>query len=113
MPGGTAWLTVYRNEARNKVGVYLSYTRDSFGARLVDRLLESWPDIQRELGHGAVLETDKLGRRIISEDFVTKSWAQESEREKAFVWLRERTNAFVNVLRQRIKLLAEDMERDS
>ena len=113
VPGGTAWLTVYRNEARNKVGVYLSYTRDSFGARLVDRLLESWPDIQRELGHGAVLETDKLGRRIISEDFVTKSWAQESEREKAFVWLRERTNAFVNVLRQRIKLLAEDMERDS
>lgn len=113
VPGGTAWLTVYRNEARNKVGVYLSYTRDSFGARLVDRLLEGWPDIKHELGNGAVLETDKLGRRIISEDFVTRSWALESEREKAFAWLRERTNAFVNVLRPKIKLLAEDMERDS
>ncbi len=114
MPGGT-WLSIYRQESRLEVGIYLSYglDRDSLGARAVDRLLQGWPEIQVELGGTVQVETDSKGRRLIWDTLATGSWAQENERLKAFEWLRKRTNDFVNVLRPKMKSIVADLEREN
>ena len=111
--GGTAWVTIWRNEPKHTVGIYLSHTRDSLGARVVERMLADWPEINTELGPTTTLLTDKLGRSLISDEYSTGNWAKAEEREKAFVWLRKRTNDFVNVLRPRIKSVVADIERES
>ncbi|CAN5637535.1 hypothetical protein BH10PSE14_BH10PSE14_23340 [soil metagenome] len=111
--GGTAWFTIYRNEARWEVGIYLSYTRESVGARAVGRVLEEWPTISMELGGTITLTTDKLGRRLIEDKFTTGSWLIAEQKEAALVWLRKRTNDFVNVLRPRIKTAIADMDGET
>lgn len=113
VPGGTLWLTIYRVESGPRVGLYLSYTRDSVGSRVVERLLEDWPDLKEQLGGHVQIETERTGRKLILDYITTGSWAVPSEREKAFEWLRERTNVFVNVLRPRIKAIVADLERDA
>lgn len=113
VPGGTAWLTVYRSEATWAVGIYLSYTRDSVGARIVERIVEDWPAVEKELGASIYLEEDKLGRKLIQDRKVTGSWRIPDEKEAALRWLRQRTNDFVNILRPRVKAVLADIERDS
>lgn len=109
VPAGHCWLTVYRNEARNEVGVYLSFTRESVGEAVVDVVLSDWPAISEELGSAASIETDKNGRRLIQDHLRTGAWAIPAERERALAWLRQRTNDFVNVLRPRVKAALADM----
>ncbi|WP_375394268.1 hypothetical protein [uncultured Sphingomonas sp.] len=108
VPSGNAWLTVYRTEARWEVGVYLSYTRDTIGARVVGNVVEDWPAIAGELGGTVSLHVDKMGRRLIQDSFVSGSWRLPAEKERALAWLRTRTNEFVNVLRPRIKAALAD-----
>jgi len=113
VPGGNCWLTVFRSEARWKVGIYLSYSRDTIGARVVERVVEDWPTILEELNGAVFIETDKLGRRLIQDSMQTGSWLIAAEKEKAIVWMRRRTNDFVNVLRPRIKIALAEMEKES
>lgn len=113
VPGGSTWLTVYRNEAQWKVGIYLSYTRESLGARIVSRIIEDWPAIREELAGTTTLETDKLGRQLIQDETMTGSWLVAVEKERAMNWLRRRTNDFVNTLRPRIKAALADIESES
>ncbi len=113
VPGGAAWILIYRIEAHWKVGIYLSYTRDSIGARIVNRLLESWPEIEHELGGTVVIEADKLGRRLVQDSLQTGPWTDELQRARALTWLRSRTNDFVNVLRPRVKTALSDLGTDA
>lgn len=110
VPGGNAWLVVYRSEPHWEVGVYLSYTRESIGARVNDILSEDWAEIREELGGTAKIEPDRTGRPLIQDSIRTGSWAIPEERQKAFEWLRSRTNDFVNVLRPRIKNIVADLK---
>lgn len=109
VPGGNAWLVIYRNEPSFEVGVYLSFSRESIGARVNDLLLEEWDEIREELGGTPSASEDKSGRRLIQDSFRTGSWSIPEERMKAFEWLRDRTNTFVNVLRPRIKAIVADI----
>lgn len=109
VPGGNCWLTVYRSEPRWEVGVYLSYARETIGARVAERVIEDWPAIEEELGESVALEPDKLGRRLIQDSIRTGSWLIPAEREKAMEWMRRRTNDFVNVLRPRVKTALADL----
>ena len=113
VPGGSAWLLVYRTEAQWKVGIYLSYTRDSVGARIVNRLLENWSEIEQELGGTVILQQDKLGRNLIEDSLQTGPWTDEKQRARALAWLRVRTNDFVNVLRPRVKTALSDLGTDA
>lgn len=113
VPAGNAWLTVYRNEASWKVGVYLSYTRDSIGSRVVERVVEDWDLIKEELGGSVALVKDKLGRQLIEDDLITGSWLLPQEKMAALSWLRKRTNDFVNVLRPRVKAALADLDGDA
>ncbi len=107
--GGHCWLVSYRSEPNWEVGVYLSFTRESPGARAVARIVEDWASIAPELGGAARVETDRNGRQLISDSIRTGPWTTPAERERALQWLRERTNDFVNVLRPRLKSIAADI----
>ena len=112
VPGGNAWLVVYRSEPHWEVGVYLSYSREGIGARVNDVLIQDWEDIRDELAGTVTCQPDRTGRRLIQDSIRTGSWAIPGERLKAFEWLRARTNDFVNVLRPRIKTIVNDLKEE-
>ena len=115
-PAGTVWLTVFRVVARCEVGLFLSYTRGSEGERIVMRIVDDWDTIRVELGGTVHLYVDTKGtksagspRTLIQDEFQTGSWADPSEKARAFAWLRQRTNEFVNVFRPRIRSAVLDL----
>lgn len=118
-PGGTVWLTVFRNVGRWEVGLFLSYTRGSEGQRIAERILEDWEVVRSELGGTVHIEIDtgqkSLGtpRSLISDKFQTGPWTNPEEKLKAFEWLRLRTNEFLNVLRPRVRAAAADLDLES
>ena len=111
VPGGSLWLTLYRISSGPRVGIYLSYTRDSLGSRVVERLLADWDEIRELLGGSVVIDhSDRYGRKLVLDAMTTGNWGLPEEREKAILWLRDRVNRFVNVLRPRIKAAVADIE---
>ena len=109
VPGGNCWLTVYRNESRSEVGVYLSYARAGIGERVVARLLEDWDAIREQLGGTPRIDVEKDGRRLVIDHLRTGPWTSPDEMTRALSWLRVRTNDFVNALRPRVKAAMADL----
>lgn len=104
--GGSCWLTVFRNIRANRVGVFLSYTRNTIGDRVVRCVVEDWPSIEQELGQTVQLYVDNLDRPIIQDVCVFPDLSSSGHRGLAIEWLQRRTNDFVNTLRPRIKAAA-------
>lgn len=107
-PRGSSWLTVYREVRTNETGVFLSSSRASAGEYAMQSLAARFDEIAGELqGTARVIERD--GRPTIIDSFrLRSSWADESSIDEAALWLRERINTFVNVLRPRVKSLVAD-----
>ena len=117
-PGGSAWLTVFRDIAKWEVGLFLSYTRGSEGERLVMRIIEDWEAVRKEIGGAVHLYVDK-GRKaagpprtLIQDQLRTGPWTEAGEKEKALAWLRKRTNEFLNVVRPRLRAAAADLNME-
>ena len=106
----STWITIYRMEVRNEVGVYFTFEADSTGQNLVKALLERWPDILVEFGGYAELKTIAKGRVTIGDQFTTGPWSDEKHRQDAFAWLRQRTNDLVNIFFPKLKLLVEELD---
>jgi hypothetical protein len=120
LPGpSSAWLTVYRNMGKSEVGLFLSYTRGSDGDRVVQHILEDWDAVRTELGGSVHVFVDtgqkSIGppRKLIMDKFQTGAWTDSAERERAFAWLRRRTNEFLNALRPRVRAAAADLELEA
>lgn len=109
VPSGSAWITVFRNVGDGKVGLFLSYTRDTAGERIARYVVEDWPAIRDELGGTVIRYEDKLGRMLISDHLIAGSLADSELRARALVWLRVRANDFINCLRPRIKFAATEI----
>jgi len=109
-PGGASWLTVYRNMAKNEVGLFLSSQRDSAGEYARRVIGEDWATVQPLLGGTAVL-TEKDGIPFISDALRPGNLDDPAIRTRAFDWLTERTNTFINVLRPRVRSAAADYQR--
>ena len=107
-PAGSSWLTVFRNMQRGLVGVTLSAHRNTAGDYAMQMIAEDWNVVEADLGAGARLETDQHGRPqiIVSEKFGALD--QPEVRQRAFPWLAERVNVFVNVLRPRVRSLVSE-----
>jgi hypothetical protein len=115
-PGGTAWLTVFRDIAKWEVGLFLSYTRGSEGERIAMRILEDWAAVKEALGGTVHLFEDTAGRKaagssrtLIQDKIRTGPWTDPQEKEKALDWLRKRTNEFLNVLRPHVRAASADL----
>lgn len=68
----------------------------------------AWEAISKELGGTAIVESDDFGRPRIIDYKVFGPLDDAATRAKAFEWLRERTNTFVNVLRPRVRSAVAD-----
>ena len=103
------WLTVYRNINRGEVGVFLSSSRNSSGDYAMQAIADEWDTVKDKLGGTAEL-TEEEGRPRIIDKSAFGNLDQPEARKKAFVWLAERVNTFVNVMRPRVRSAAADFK---
>jgi hypothetical protein len=112
-----SWLTVYRVLHSGEVGIYLSCFRNTPGAYAVQAIVDDWKaggTVRDQLG-GNVRLYKVAGGSLdsIIDSYQVGSLEQPELREKAFSWLAERVNTFVNVLRPRIRSLSADYQSRS
>lgn len=111
VPGGNCWLSAFRS-MNTRVGVFLSYTKNTIGERAVRRVAEDGEAICRELGGRATVETNRDGRLSIVDRLIVGSLSDPQDRAEALAWLAARTNDFVNVIRPRIKSAVAELSED-
>src|SRR3546814_7689935 len=87
-PGGSSWITVYRDMRNNEVGIFLSSHRDTPGEYAANVIAEDWPTVGPLLGGTARL-TEKDGRLRIIDSLRPGPLEQPAVREQAFRWLAE------------------------
>jgi hypothetical protein len=108
----------FNNEPETKASTAASNDRfniprkipEQFSARLKISFLE-WPSLQTEFC-GAAEITGIRGRPTIGEYLQTGDLSQPEVRKRAFDWLAEQVNAWVNVVRRRIRSVVADLHRD-
>ena len=110
VPGGSLWITVFRSVRDSRVGLFLSYHRNSPGERIARLLNEDFAAIRAELGGNVSLRSDNIGRQLIQDDLTVPSLTTPHDRDTAINWLRQRSNEFVNALRPRIKNALADLD---
>lgn len=108
-PGGVSWLTVYRNMAKNEVGLFLSSHRDTPGEHARRVIGEDWATVGPLLG-GTAAMTEKDGVPLIGDSLRPGNLDDPIVRARAFDWLTERTNTFINVLRPRVRSAVADYQ---
>ena len=108
-PGGSSWLTVYRDLSKQEVGIFLSSGRNTAGEYAMNLIADDWNDIQGQLAGTARL-TENDGRPRIFDSMKFGPLDQKAVRDKAFAWLAERVNTFVNVLRPRVRSAVSDYQ---
>ena len=114
LPARTSWLTVYRSLHPARVGIFLSCRRNTPGAYAMEAILDEWKAggaVKDELGETVTLAKTTLGNvDTIIDRLQVESLEQPDVRKKAFSWLAERVNKFVNVLRPRMRSAAADYQ---
>jgi hypothetical protein len=109
LPARTSWLTVYRSFDPDRVGIFLSAWQNTPGGYAMQRIVDDWDSFKEEIGGTARLDKTARGTRdTIIDSCRVGSLGQPEMREKAFSWLAERVNTFVNVLRPRMRSAAAD-----
>ena len=114
LPARTSWLTVYRVLSPGEVGIFLSCWRNTPGAYAMQAIVDEWRAggaVKDELG-GTVRLYKVAGGSLesIIDSLQVGSLEQPEVRKKAFSWLAERVNTFVNVLRPRMRSAAADYQ---
>jgi hypothetical protein len=109
-PGGTSWLTVYRERKTNEMGLFLSAHRDTAGEYARRVISEDWVTVGPLLGGTATMTTGKDGLPFIADKLRPGNLDDPAVRARTFEWLAERTNTFINVLRPRVRSAAADYQ---
>ncbi len=100
LPWPSAWITAFN--AVDRCGVFLS-GREAALAELSERIEADLDEIGGELPHGTVARRSDDGRAIdVSVVLPNSSFSDDDQKRE---WLKESLNAYVNVLRPRIKRL--------
>ena len=107
--GGSSWLTVYRDMGRGEVGVFISSSRNSAGDYAMQAIADDWVTVKDQLGGTAEIIQEE-GRPRIIDQRTFGNLDQPEVRNKAFTWLAERVNTFVNVMRPRVRSAAADFK---
>jgi hypothetical protein len=114
LPARTSWLTVYRVLRSGTVGIFLSCWRNTPGAYAMQAIVNEWKEggaVKEELGRN-VRPYKVAGGSVdsIIDSLQVGSLEKPEERQRAFSWLAERVNTFVNVLRPRMRSAAADYQ---
>jgi hypothetical protein len=114
LPARTSWLTVYRGLHPGRVGIFLSCWQNTPGAYAMQAVVDEWKAgdaVKDQLGGTARLDKTARGTvDTIIESLQVGPLEQPEVRKKAFSWLAERVNTFVNVLRPRMRSAAADYQ---
>jgi len=110
-PGGSSWLTIYRDARNNRVGLQLSSNSNSIGERASQLLRPYAEELQRELGPSANIDM-RPERPVVKDELQLRDLDQPGDREQAIQWLRGRTNDFVNALRPRIRSALRELTEE-
>jgi hypothetical protein len=114
LPAPVSWLTVYRGFRPDRVGIFLSCHRNTAGAYAMQAIIDEWKAggaVKDELGGTAKLSRATRGTLdTIIDSLQVESLEQPEVRKKAFSWLAERVNTFVNVLHPRMRSAAADYQ---
>jgi hypothetical protein len=106
VPGSSAWLTVFKAEGK-RVGVFVSCRSGSVGEKVVERLRDRWSDsLARQLGLAIGEDQEAF---VLSDVLWINPMASPEDRQRALIWLRSRTNDFVNVLRAEVPRIVEEI----
>ena len=109
-PGGSAWITVYRDVTKGEVGLFLSFTRDSIGQRAAEKVADqAGQEILQDLG-GDTFAKDRHDTRTFADKKHFGMLSDPAVQERALTWLAVRTNDFVNVLRPAVRSAILDIE---
>jgi hypothetical protein len=112
LPARVSWLTVYRSFDPDRVGIFLSARQNTPGGYAMQRIVDDWDALKDKLGGTARLDKPARGDRdTIIDTYRVGSLDQPETRKKAFSWLAERINTFVNVLRPRMRSAAADYQQ--
>lgn len=109
-PGGSSWLTVFRDVRYNAVGLALSSNVGSPGEKASMMLVDQANEISTEL-EGATVDFSQP-RPDISQRYLVQNLNDPKDRQRAINWLQDRTNAFINCLRPRIRSALLEMGND-
>lgn len=109
-PSGTSWITVYRVKKTNEIGLFLSSHRDTAGEYARRVIGEDWATVGPLLGGTAKMTTDENGLPFITDSLFPGNLDNPDVRARAFAWLAERVNTFINVLRPRVRSAAADYQ---
>lgn len=104
----TAWVSVYRSVSEPCVGIFLSARKNSMGEEILKALEEEKDEIYTELGQDVTLNFGEGTPQII-QIYPMTDLENPEEREASITWLRERTNAFINCFRPRIRTIAREV----
>jgi len=107
--GGSSWLTAYRNMKRGEVGVSLSSHREGAGDYARQVIVDDWDTVKEQL-RGTAKLIEENGRTLIRDCQIFGELDRPEVRKKAFAWLAERVNTFVNVLRPLVRSAAADFK---
>lgn len=112
LPAPTSWLNVYYSQG--EMGIFPSCRRDTAGSYAVQAIVDEWNAggaVKDELG-STVRPHKVAGDSLdsILDTLMVGSLDQADERKRAFSWLAERVNTFVNVLRPRMRSAAADYQ---
>ncbi|MGO4389060.1 hypothetical protein AB4Y85_16135 [Microvirga sp. 2YAF29] len=110
-PGGSSWLTVYRDMRANRVGIFLSSNRNSVGERASKALAAHADELADELGREVTIDFDRE-RPVVEQVYSVQDLEDPEDRARAIAWLQERTNAFINALRPRIRSALRDLAEE-
>jgi hypothetical protein len=114
LPARGAWLTVYHLQS-GELGLFLSSRQNTSGAYAMQAIVDDWDALKDKLAGNARLYKgyERGGRYSIIDSLQVGSLEQPEVRKKAFSWLAERVNTFVNVLRPRMRSAAADYQSRS
>ncbi|HEV7326216.1 MAG TPA: hypothetical protein VGN91_14220 [Bosea sp. (in: a-proteobacteria)] len=110
-PGGSSWLTVFRDMRNNRVGLFLSSNVNSVGERASQGLVTYADELATELGPNATINF-KPDRPEVEQALAVNDLEDPTDRARALKWLQDRTNVFVNALRPRIRSILRDLAAD-
>ena len=107
-PQGSCWINVWRDITKGRVGLTLSYASGYAGEEAVKALIADFENVRGLLGSDVGV-ANIGGKEKIYEERLVGDLKNPTVRAEAFEWLRGRLDAWVNVLRPRIRAIVMDM----
>lgn len=111
-PKSSCWINI--SVRQTEVGLWLVASKDTPGDQAIKQLADDWEKLRTLLGGSPELRTwrGNESRYWIAEFSTAAPFADPAQRQTAILWLRERMNSWVAVLRPRIRAIVAELQQE-